>query len=716
MKRSFLITSACLLLWLYSSVAAGDDGFAVIKQRVIAGEIPSTIHDARIKEILATFRSDSTWPGINYQDVSREAFEHRIHYTNLVLLAQAYRHPASAYFSNKKVKQTLTAALAFWVRNDFICDNWWYNQIGTPDNLTTVMLLVGEELPKALVARTQPIIGRAHLTASGARPSGDRIKIAGILAKHLLFIGDRNAFHNVIRVIESEIKFTTGRRGMQHDYSFHHREDRVNNTLSYGQGYAETFAEWAAWVAGTEYAFATEKINQLIDYYLDGMCKQMVYGKMDDPGTQNRDISRENSLQVQGTRAIEQLLAASGYRRAELQEIMKIRKGETAPGAAFAKFFWQTEHYVHQRAEYFTSVRMHSVRNRNMEVPYNSEGLMNHHRGDGSNYISVTGDEYKNIAPVYDWQKIPGATVLQKPALPPPSEIQKDGLSEFVGAVTDGRYGAVAFDFASPHDPLKAKKAWFFFDKEYVCLGTGIRSQADRPVVTTLNQCLLHGQVVVMNGTAAIVPAGEHALNNVSWVYHDHIGYLFPEPAAVHLSNTTATGTWYNINGQSHSSKQPVTNKVFKLWLDHGAEPDSASYQYIVRPAVALKDMETYAIDKEIRILANTPDLQAVRHTGLELCQVIFHRYGDLEICQGLAIGLDSPGAVMIKTDGVLATEISVADPSRKLARMHLRLSQQVKTGGEHFTAEWDESTRCSRITIELPQDVYSGKSVTISL
>ena len=155
---------------------------------------------------------------------------------------------------------------------------------------------------------------------------------------------------------------------------------------------------------------------------------------------------------------------------------------------------------------------------------------------------------------------------------------------------------------------------------------------------------------------------------------------------------------------------------MFKLWLDHGAEPDSASYQYIVRPAVALKDMETYAIDKEIRILANTPDLQAVRHTGLELCQVIFHRYGDLEICQGLAIGLDSPGAVMIKTDGVLVTEISVADPSRKLARMHLRLSQQVKTGGEHFTAEWDESTRCSRITIELPQDVYSGKSVTISL
>jgi chondroitin AC lyase len=716
MSRSVIKKAMVFLACFFSAGYAFENDFDIVKKRVTADALPKGIDDAVVEQLLVTFRPDSTWPGIDYQDVSREAFEHRIHYTNLVLLAQAYRHPASIYFKNKKVKQTLMAALAFWVRNDFICDNWWYNQIGTPDNLTTVMLLIGGELPQDLVAKAQPIIGRAHLNASGARPSGDRIKIAGIMAKNLLFIGDRNGFNTVIRVIESEIKFSTGRRGMQHDYSFHHREDRVNNTLSYGQGYAETFAEWAAWVAGTEYAFATEKINQLIDYYLDGMCKQMVYGKTDDPGTQNRDISRENSLQVQGTSAIEQLLAASGYRRAELEEIMNIRKGETAPGAAFAKFFWQSEHYVHQRPDYFASVRMHSVRNRNMEVPYNSEGLKNHHRGDGTNYISRRGDEYKNIAPVYDWQKIPGATVLQKPALPPASDIQKDGLSEFVGAVTDGRYGAVAFDFTSPHDPLKAKKAWFFFDEEYVCLGTGIRSQADRPVVTTLNQCLLRGQVVVMNGTSSILTAGEHLLNNVSWVYHDSIGYLFPEPVAVHLSNTTATGTWFDINGQSHSSKQPITREVFKLWLDHGPEPDSAAYQYIVRPAIALNDLETVAAAKEIRITANTPEIQAVRHAGLQLCAVLFYRYGDLEICPGLRISLDSPGAVLIKTDGGLAKEISVADPSRKLASMHLRLSQEVKTSSEHFTAVWDKSTRCSRITIDLPKNEYAGKSVTITL
>ena len=52
---------------------------------------------------------------------------------------------------------------------------------------------------------------------------------------------------------------------------------------------------------------------------------------------------------------------------------------------------------------------------------------------------------------------------------------------------TDGSYGAVAFDFTSPHDMTVAKKSWFFFDEEYACLGTGIKSDRNLPVVTTIN-------------------------------------------------------------------------------------------------------------------------------------------------------------------------------------------------------------------------------------
>ena len=60
-----------------------------------------------------------------------------------------------------------------------------------------------------------------------------------------------------------------------------------------------------------------------------------------------------------------------------------------------------------------------------MEYPYNSEGLLNHHRGDGANHISRTGNEYFNIFPVFDYQKIPGATIMQNESLPAPEQIQK---------------------------------------------------------------------------------------------------------------------------------------------------------------------------------------------------------------------------------------------------------------------------------------------------
>ncbi len=94
------------------------------------------------------------------------------------------------------------------MEHDYICDNWWNNQIGTPDNLVTLMLIIGDDLPDELVEKAQPIIGRANINAPGARPGGDRIKIAGIQAKNCLFIGDIETFDEVVRVIESEIKFS----------------------------------------------------------------------------------------------------------------------------------------------------------------------------------------------------------------------------------------------------------------------------------------------------------------------------------------------------------------------------------------------------------------------------------------------------------------------------------------------------------------------------
>ncbi|KAB7728067.1 chondroitin lyase [Rudanella paleaurantiibacter] len=708
------------LLLLLTSLCVAQNDLKLIKERVVTDLMADPVNDKQVETILAKINEDGSFKGINYADLSRTAsFPHGGHTRDLVTMAKAYKSKASKYYRNKALKDQIIKGLTFWVKNDFVGDNWHDNQITTPTNLGNLMLVIGDELPKDLVAQAQPMIGRANMNASGARPSGDRVVIAGILAKNLLFQGDFQEFDKIIKIIEGELKFSTGERGMQHDYSFHHRVDRVNNTSSYGYGkYANAFGEWSYYVSGTKYAFAKEKINQLIDYYLDGIYKQMVYGIYEDISVKNRSISNKANFAPHSTLEIERVMVSTDYRKAELEEIIRLRKGTAKPSASFAKFFWQSEHFVFQRPGFYTTVRMYSTRNRNMEEPYNGPGKTTHHRADGTNYLMLKGNEYHNIWAVYNWQRISGTTILQKPQLPGPDAIQKDGLTDFVGAVTDGLYGAVVFDFKSPHDGVEAQKSWFFFDNEYVCLGTDIKSKPDLPVVTTVNQVLMRSDVRLMQTGAPVTLAkGSRPLDNVKWVHHDNVGYIFPNPAKVHLSNQAETGRWSDITDQKNISKELVSEDVFALWFDHGKKPTGASYEYIVVPGVTEQQVsETAGTNRSIEILANTSDVQGVRHKGLGLTQLAFYKAGTLEIEKGVQVSMDSQGMAMLKLEGGRLKELTVADPSRKLNRIGISVTGIYTGKGDHYRTLVNEGQNSTLFIVDLPQNVYLGKSVHLKV
>lgn len=717
--RSFLITF--LLTTGVISIDAAKDDFLIVKQRVVAELMKTTIDDSMVLSILDRMQEDGSFKNINYTDLSRLAgFPHRRHTSDLVYLAKAYKNKGSTYHKSKKLKKSINTSLKYWVDHDFFGDNWHNNQISTPTNLVHLMLVFGDNIPKDLVDKAQPIIGRAHMEASGARPSGDRIVIAGILAKNLLFIGDREQFGEIIELIEGEVKFSTGSRGMQHDFSFHHRIDRVNNTTSYGYGkYANVFGEWSYYVANTEYAFSVEKINHLVDYYLDGICKQLVYGVYIDISVKNRSITHKATFKPQSTLEIERLLFGTDYRKEELEEIIRLRKGESQPSLSFSKFFWQTEHFVFQRPNFYTTVRMHSTRNRNMEVPYNGPGKTTHHRADGTNYLQLKGDEYLNIWPVYDWQKVSGTTVVQKPELYGPTEIQKDGLTDFVGAVTDGLYGAVAYDFRSPHDFVSAKKSWFFFDDEYVCIGTDIKSSQRLPVFTTINQVLMKSDVAGKINGQIIAKLGNTSrkLNAVKWVYQDKVGYIFPDTTTIFLSNQAEEGRWSDITDQKNISEEIVSKEVFTLGFDHGERPRDASYQYIVVPDVSEQEIsETSETNRGIEILSSSSEIHAVKNTKLNIYQLAFYQAGEVELSSGSSIRMDSQGMIMLKMNVNRITEISVADPSRKLSRALITIPGIYEKEGTGYLLYPNKNLNQTLMIVDLPQGVDAGRSVTIEL
>ena len=373
---------------------------------------------------------------------------------------------------------------------------------------------------------------------------------------------------------------------------------------------------------------------------------------------------------------------------------------------------------------------MFSTRNRNMEEPYNGPGKTTHQRSDGTNYLVLKGDEYHNIWAAYDWQKISGTTTMQKPALPDATQIQKDGLTNFVGAVTDGLYGAVAFDFKSPHDMLETKKSWFFFDKEYVCLGAGIKPKSNLPVATTVNQVLLKSDVnIKQNGAIKILPNGNRLAENVKWVHQDNVGYLFPTSTTIHISNQTETGRWSDLTDQKNISKEPVSTDIFKLWFNHGDKINETDihgsrimknrpiYEYIVVPNVSVENLdETSQKNRGIEILSNTEDLQVVKHHILGQVQLAFYKAGEIVIDKGKKVKMESQGMALLKIKNGKIAELTLADPSRNLNKIMITLPGIYTLKREGVLTLPNAKSEHTIFIVDLPQGVFLGKSVHVKL
>jgi chondroitin AC lyase len=698
-----------------SSHIGNSPDVELLRKRVTGELMDQKINSEYVKGLISSIQQDGSWPDINYKDLSRIGYENGRHLSNIWLLCSAYKVPSSPLAGNREVFQVIEKAISFWTINDFIAANWHSNEIANPQLLTRILLVMDNDLSEKQRADLSVLAGRANLDAWGARPGGDLVRICGIMAELALFKRDEEQLKTALETMAAQARITTG-LGIKPDLGFHHRTDRVTSILTYGTGYCNTLVDWAVRLSGTKFSLPAESLNLLIDYYLDGICKAQVHGWYKAPGLVNRDMSQKGDLGPISSDIPRKLLLVSDYRKKELENIVKIRNGEQKPNLTYNSFFWHSEYSIHQRPDYYSSVRMFSDRNFTMEYPHNMQSLKHHHYADGANFVSVTGKEYNDIFPVWDWQRIPGTTVVQRPVMPSWTEIVKKGNTSFVGAVTNGTYGATAFDFESPLDPLKARKAWFFFDREYVCLGAGITSTSEYPVTTTLNQCLLNSAVIASSGDGKrTLEKGEHQLNKVKWVLHDGIAYVFPTPTDIHINNKSYTGYWHDLVSTTRKiNSDKETLELFSLWIDHGKQPQNSAYCYIVAPGTDPSATDPGTIASRVKIIVNTTRIQAVQHTGLKITQVIFYEPGTVSLDNGLTMTAKNPGIVMLRRSGKEIEEITMSDPGRKLQSFQLSVSENFSGGGATWKTVWNKQEKTTDITVILPDGQLAGKSITI--
>jgi chondroitin AC lyase len=290
-------------------------------------------------------------------------------------------------------------------------------------------------------------------------------------------------------------------------------------------------------------------------------------------------------------------------------------------------------------------------------------------------------------------------------------------MADFVGGVTDGLYGAASMHLVCPHDMTEARKGWFFFENQYVCLGAGIKASADYPVITTVNQCLLNGEIIAKAGNKRVsMSVGSNVLPNTSWVLHDNVAYIFPTPVTAHIDDSAATGNWRQITHQSWATEDPVEKNMFALWLDHGKKPTNGQYAYIVVPnAGDLADK--YLKKPPVSILSNTPALQAVRQNEMNYIQAAFYEAGELKLNKNLKLSADRPCLVMAHVDGSKKIDqLVVSDPTQRQNYLLIGISGRFEGSDKNWRATWNEASQQTVIRIDMPEGGNAGKSVVINL
>ncbi len=686
------------LVFASPCIALADDAADVetVRARLIEHALLASPDSETVRSWVDSLEPDGSWPDVDYAGESRSSWEPAVHPGRVRSMAVAWAKPNSPLQGDAELLAATLAALDCWIARDLECPNWWYNQIGVPSSLSGALLILEERLTPEARAGGVRVLERAKLGMTGQ----NLVWVAEITVARGCLERDPAVIAEAFGAIGSEVRVTEA-EGVQVDGSFWQHGNQLYSG-GYGRGFATDCALFARLAHGTTFAFSPEQIDVLSMYLLDGE-QWMIRGRRFDYSAAGREITRPGSGGAQSFVATcRDMLALDPPRRSEFEAFLARLESDPAapePPLVGNRCFWRSDLMSHHRPGCYASVRVTSDRLLQTEI-VNSENTRGRRLADGLNYLYLDGNEYDGVFPVWDWEALPGTTCERTGDV----SVKNGSVGErsFAGGVSDGLYGLEAMDFT--RESLRARKAWFFFDDEYVCLGAGITCPTEHPVITSLNQCLLDGDVRAGTLGAEAAPSGESALQSETWVHHDGVGYVFPAPTDVKLFAGTRVGAWSLIGPRSPDE---VREDVFDLRIEHGAGPEDATYAYIVIPGVSAEETGRYAESVPVEILANTSNVQACRNTGTGVTGIAFYEPDAVHL-EGLPrIEVDRPCLVLWREteDGVT---IAVADPTHGEGAVEVRVQTPLLGEGSRPT----NGGQGSVLTFELPAGQMAGSSV----
>lgn len=652
------------------SVEANE--FETMMEKIRAEFAKSPSIDDALSKYNAT---NGSFTDIDYSKEDRTDWEPLTHIDRVYDFVFAYTNPSNKYYESEALYEKIVAALNYWYQRNPYCDNWWYNQIAEPQRIGVLLIQMRtgkQQIPADLENRTLQ-----RMKTDGGNPAdwtgANRTDIALHWIYRACLTADVTLLRNAINYVYNPVQYTTG-EGFQHDncYFQHGAQLYIGG---YGDEILKGVTQVAMYTRGTQYALSETRL-QLLSKFMRETYYQTIRGVYMLFDVLGRGVSRPSGTS-KGSASLyaERMMILDPEHAEEYAAIIERLGGRKSADYGLKPLhthYFRGDYTLHVRPGYTFDVR--TVSTRTMRCEYgNGENLKTYFMSDGCTNMVIKGNEYAGIFAMWDWARIPGVTAPQMKTIPQAvSDWQTRGTSKFAGGVSDSIYGATAYSYEDKYKNINtaARKAWFFFDDEVVCLGAGITSTATVPVNTTINQCTLVGgkATVSANGQVSEVAMGEYAYdNNLNWAWHNNIGYVFPDGGNVFLLNQSRSGSWYDIN--TTASKTVMKKNVFTLGVNHGQSPKDDTYAYIVVPnKSSAAEMVAYPMDN-IEILANTDSMQVVRNKKLGVWEFIFYQ-GATFTHGELSVKVNKGCALLFKDIEKPSVQFHIADPAQTQSKI----------------------------------------------
>ena len=708
-KNHYIIFTFLFFPCFLSSLLAIDYAvYDTIMQRIRVNEWEEVADvselNSTVADLLNTIKTDGSWADIDYNSTALTNWPSITHLDRLMELSLAYTLKSSGYYHNSIVYQRIISGLTFFYQRNPQSSNWYVHQVGIPQRLGRLLILMrsgAQEVTKSLETN---ILNRIRDT--GGSPMSHTGSNTVDVAVHWVYRGCLTKDQAVLALGVEQVYypiFMTTAEGLQHDYSYFQHGQQL-----YTGGYAVAFVSHTITVAGvtagTEFALSQDKLTMIIRFFRDHFLN-LLRGSAFLYNTVGRGIAIPGGIGGSYVSSIVSKFKKVDPENQAIYDAAIERLKSTRPGTYMIPqthyHYWRGDYTLATSNNYTFDIRMASTRTCRSENG-NGENLKGYFLTEGANAIVIDGGEYRNIFPVWDWARIPGTTLPQKANIPRPTQWGKPGNAIFAGGVSNGEYGVSTYHMDNPDFNVntQARKSWFMFGEEIVCLGAGIKSTATEEINTTVNQCMQNGTTVVKhNNSETYIQIGSTSsyTDNLNWIHHNKIAYFFPEAGNVNLSFGPQSGSWNSIT--SAQSTTTVTSNVFKLWFKHGIKPTQAKYKYIIVPNKTLAQTRAYNVS-DIVVAANGEDIQAVYNKKLNLWGIVFYTATTFSH-DDFSVTVDAP-CVMLLEKGALQVKGWLADPSQNTSSIGVRY---VST-----TSGYNEE-----VIKNLPKIPYAGSTVEFS-